>query len=269
MLSVDLQAEKRIAYDAMITLAISAQKGGVSKTTTTLALGALLAAGGRRVLLVDVDPQASLTQALGFDCPGRSLAEVIGGSEPGELSIPEIVRPVKDRLDLAPGDLALSSCELGLIARLGREMVLRHALDQAAGGYDVALLDCPPSLGILTVNALVAARGVIVPTLPAALDLRGLRLFLSTLQKVKPLNKQLEVLGVIVAQYDARLTAHQSALDALQAANLKVLGTIPRSVRVQESGAAGQSITDYDPTGKPAEAYRHFARRVDQWLRKN
>lgn len=252
----------------MITLCVSNQKGGVGKTTTALTLGAILASEGRRVLLVDADPQASLTQALGIDAGGQSLAEVIGDANPGKQPISAVIRSIRPNLDLLPSDLALANSELGLIMRLGRESVLRQALGSLAGRYDLALIDCPPSLGLLTINALSAARGVLVPTLPAAADLRGLRLFLSTIDQVKPLNPGLELAGVLVVQYDSRLGAHQEAYQTLQAAGLPVLmPPIPRSVRVQESLGVGLSLIDYDPSGKPAAAYRELAKGLDTWLK--
>jgi chromosome partitioning protein len=252
----------------MNIIAIANQKGGVGKTTTALTLGALLAKNGRRVLLLDMDPQASLTQWAGVDAAGRSIAEVLGGSQPGKLKIANIIHQLNNGLDLVPGDIALSSCELGLVQRLGRENVLKKAM-AAVNGYDIALIDCGPNMGLLTVNSLVAADAVIIPTLPAPADLRGLRLFLSTLATIREdLNPTLETLGILVLQFDTRLTAHQQALELMQNANLPViLPTIPRSVRVQEAAGALQPLTEYDPTGKPAAAYQEITSEVEKWLK--
>jgi chromosome partitioning protein len=254
----------------MKVISIANQKGGVGKTTSTLAMGSMLAERGRRVLIVDLDPQGSLTESLGIECVGRSMAEVIGLVDPGPLTIPGIAQKISEGLSLAPSDLALASCELALIARLGREIALRNALRLAAPLYDLALIDCPPSLGLLTVNALVASDGVITPTLPAAADLRGLRLFLSTLDKVKQLNPGLQLVGILITQFDGRLNSHNQALDTLQSAGLPILfPAVPRSVRVQEAAGVKQSLTVYDPKGKPAEAYRQITSEVEKWLDKN
>jgi len=144
----------------MFILAIAIQKGGSGKTTTAQALGVGLAKLGRRMLLVDADPQASLTEARGVtDAAGRSLAEVLGGAQPGHLSMGEILRPLGERLSLVPSDIALAVTEMGLVSRMGRENVLKRALATVEPDLDVTISDCPPSLELLTVAALTAARG--------------------------------------------------------------------------------------------------------------
>lgn len=253
----------------MQTIAIANQKGGTGKTTTALTLGALLAEAGRRVLLLDLDPQASLTEWLHIDAAGESLAEVLGGAQPGRLQLSDIIRTISDRLYLAPGDIALSSCELGLVQRLGRELVLSRAL-ASVKGYDLAIIDLPPGLGLLTVNGLAAAQGVIVPTLPAAADLRGMRLFLDTLATVQAtLNADLELIGVLPVQVDKRLTAHNQALELIQGAGLPMLPIITRSVKVQEAAGQFQALPTYDPTGKPTAGYIETSEEVDKWLKKS
>ena len=254
----------------MKIIAIANQKGGVAKTATAAALGDLLAKRGQRVLLLDLDPQASLTQGLGIDAHGASLAEVIGGAKRGPLTMQQIIKNVSERLDIAPADIALAGCELGMIERLGRENIIKTALRDLPG-YDVVIIDCPPALGLLTVNGLIAAHGVIVPTLPAAADLRGVKLFMDTLNQLRSdgLNAALELIGVLFVQYDPRLNAHMLAQDELKAAGWPVIGFIPRSVKVQESSAALQPVTTYDPTSKPAQAYIELERKVIKWLKRN
>lgn len=254
----------------MISLAVANQKGGVGKTTTTLTLGSALTEAGQRVLLVDLDPQSSLTSSLGIDAAGKSMAEVIGGSEPGHLTMTSILQEIRPSLYLAPADLALARCELGLTARLGRENVLRQALASITRQFATCLIDCPPSLGLLTVNALAAADGVIAPTLPSAMDLRALRIFLDTLEKVQAINPELQLAGVVVTQFDGRTNAHKEALGLLQSANLPVwLPAVPRSVRVQEATGSQTTLLDYDPDGRAATAYQEIAKGLIQWLTEN
>lgn len=235
----------------------------MGKTTTAINLAYGLASMGRRVLLCDLDPQASLSMALGIDPEAGSLADVIGGATPGRLSMAAIIQPIAAGLDLAPAALDLAGCELGLTARMGRESVLKKAL-AGLGGYDAILLDCPPSLGLLVVNALTAAHGVIAPVAPDKLGLRGLALFLGSLENIKAeLNPGLAVLGALVCKFERRVTLHQAALSELQAGGVPVLGVIGKSVTAAASAGNGQPIAGGDLAGQ----YKALALEVDKWLK--
>lgn len=254
----------------MRTLAIANHKGGVGKTSITHALGVVLAGEGLRVLLVDVDPQASLTQSAGVsDAAGRSLAEVLGGAQPGRLAMADILVPVVTNLTLAPADISLAAVELQLVSRLGRENVLKKALQPIAGRFDLCLIDCPPSLGLLTLSALVAADTVAIPTAPQVVDLRGLRLFIDSIEAIKSeLNPDLETLGVVVNFYDPRLIHHREAIEAMQQAGLMIIpATIGRSIKVAEAAGAGQSVITFQPSNPRAGEYKQLSEVVITWLK--
>ena len=257
----------------MRTVAIANQKGGTGKSATTHALGAVLASEHqRRVLMVDIDPQSSLTEACASsDTSGSSLAEVLGGATPGKLNLRKIILELSENLYLAPADLALAATELGLVSRMGRENVLKKALSTVENDFDIALIDCPPSLSLLTVNALTAADGVLIPTQPQAVDLRGLRLFLDTLDNIRQeLNPELETLGILPTFFDRRLTHHKEAIAAMERAGLPLMGVkIGRSVRVAEAAAEGQTVVTYEPQNPQALAYRELAEEINQWLSNN
>lgn len=257
----------------MKTVAIANQKGGTGKSATTHALGAVLAAEHqRRVLMVDIDPQSSLTGACtNTDTSGASLAEVLGGATPGSLSLKKIILEISDNLFLAPADLALAATELGLVSRMGRENVLKKALATVATSFDLTLIDCPPSLSLLTVNALTAADAVLIPTQPQAVDLRGLRLFLDTLANIRQeLNPDLETLGILPTFFDRRLTHHKEAIAAMERAGLPLMNVrIGRSVRVAEAAASGETVVTFEPKNPQALAYRELAEEINQWLNSN
>lgn len=250
----------------MITLAIANQKGGVGKTATVHNLGYALAGLGRRVLMIDLDPQASLTLSCGIeDAGGASVAEVIGGVNDGALALADVIRPLASGLDLAPSDIALAGNELALVQRLGREHVLKQALGDLGPRYDFILIDTPPNLGLLSVNALVAADRLLIPSICDYLSLRGLLLFLDSLGVIKRrLNPGLGLLGVILTMYDPRLLHSQDVLEAMEKRHIPVLPfRIGRSVRVAEALLDHRPIMDYDPGNPAAEAFVKLARWIN------
>ena len=253
----------------MRTIAIANPRSGSGKTATAHALGVVMAERGWRVLLIDLDPQASLTSFCGVESTaGASLAEVLGGALPGPVAMWDILREVIPGmyLFLAPADLAMASTELGLGSRIGREIVLRKILTSVATNFDVALIDCPSSLSLLTVNALSAAHGVLVPSQPDVTHVRGLWLFLATLAQIRQeMNAELETLGILLTPFDGRMNHHRTALQAMRAARLPLLAVgTERQVAVPagaEDEAAGAS---YFPTDPQAQA--ELAAVVEKWL---
>ena len=193
----------------------------------------------------------------------------MGGATPGTTPINDILIELNPNLYLAPADLALAATELGLGSRMGRENVLKKALKPLGLYFDVAIIDCPPSLSLLTVNALTASNAVLIPTQPQVVDLRGLRMFLDTLDNIRQeLNPDLETLGILPTFYDRRLIHHREAIEAMEGASLPVLSVkIGRSVRVAEAAASGETVVTYEPKNPQAQAYRELAEIIDQWLR--
>lgn len=253
----------------MITVAVANGKGGVGKTTTAATLAYLLASEhGRRVALVDADPQSSLTAISGVQDAGtRNLADVLGDAEPGKLAMGDILHELPAGVWLAPASDRLNRSEVGLVVRVGREMVLRRALATIAPRFDVALIDCPSS-GLLQVLALTAARGVICPVIPEQQALAALRRFLlhDIPQVQEALNERLEVVGILATMYDARTLHHRQALAALQAGQWRVFPPVGRSVRVAEAAAGHETIISYDPRNKRADEYREVGKAINQWL---
>jgi chromosome partitioning protein len=245
-------------------LAVANQKGGVAKTTTVHALGAALAERGRRVLLVDLDPQACLTFSTGTD-PDKlevSLHDVLVGRTTAADAL-----VVLDDVDLLPASIDLAGAEVHLLTRPGREYALRRAIEPLYPGYDVTIIDCPPSLGILTINGLTAARQVVIPLQCEKLSHRGVGQLLETIEDVRSFtNADLEVLGVVATMYDARTRLAQSTLADVGAAyGLPVLDPpIPKSVRVAEAPGRGCSVLRYAPRSPGAMAYRALAATLDR-----
>lgn len=246
------------------TLAVTNQKGGVAKTTTVVSLGAAFAEQGLRVLLVDLDAQSCLTFSVGLD-PDEiqwSAYHVLVGEIGTADALRRVDDPAGGRIDVLPGSIDLSAAEAALLPRDGREFVLREALAPVRDSYDIVLLDCSPSLGVLTLNALAAADEVLVPLQCEMLSHRGVGQLLDTVADVQRLlNPGLVVRGVLPTMYDARVTHARAVLeDVAQRYDLPVLQPpIPRSIRFAEAPAAGRSILRTSSTSKGARAYREIA----------
>lgn len=252
-------------------IAIANHKGGVGKTTTTHALGATFAKKGLTVLMVDLDPQSSLTEACGvYDAEGQSMAEVLGGSSPGHKRLFSITRQLGERLYLAPSTIEMARAQRDIASRItGRETAVKRALN-SLDGIDIVLMDCPPSLDMLTLNGLVAATHVIIPSKPQIVDLRGLRLFLDTLDQIEDSNPDLTRLGILLTFWE-RVNHHRDALELLQSdpdLHVPVFHTkIGKSIRVAEGPAQGESIIDYSPANPRAEEYQALAEEVLECLK--
>ena len=248
-----------------IIIALTNQKGGVGKTTTTINLGAALAATGRRILLVDFDPQGSLSVGLGVN-PHTLDQSIYNLLLSREFSFDEIVLSTTvDRLDLLPANIDLSAAEVQLVSEVAREQTLKRVLDPIRDRYDIILIDCAPSLGLLTVNALTASDKVLIPLECEFFALRGVALLTDTIAKVtERLNNDLELLGILATMFDSRTLHSREVLErVLEAFGDKVFHTvIRRTVKFPETTVAGEPITTYAPSSPGATAYRMLAREV-------
>ena len=241
-------------------ISVANQKGGVAKTTSVASLGAAFAEQGKRVLLVDLDAQACLTFSLGVDPDEveQSVNEVLLG----KAAIADVLVACDDGVDLVPSVIDLAGAEAQLLPRPGREFVLRGVLEDVRGDYDVVLLDCSPSLGVLTLNALTASQGLVIPMPCEMLSHRGVGQLLDTVADVqKILNRDLEVLGILPTLFDGRSNHAQEVLaDVGQRYELPVLSPpIPKTVRFAEAPAVGRSILATSRSSKGARAYRDVA----------
>ena len=245
-------------------VAVVNQKGGVGKTTTTINLAAAMAQAGRQVLVIDLDPQANTTSGLGID-PRRQRRTVYHLLS-GEASIDEVALETQlEGLYLVPSQLDLAGAEIELATQARRELRLRSALEDLAGGYGHVLIDCPPSLGLLTLNALAAADEMLIPLQCEYFALEGLGHLLYTQQLVRMnLNPGLEIGGILMTQFDGRTTLAWDVVNEVRRTYPdKVFETvIPRNVRVSEAPSHGVPVTVYDPACRGAEAYRQLAEEV-------
>jgi chromosome partitioning protein len=246
-----------------VVFAVANQKGGVAKTTTVHTLGAALIERGRRVLLVDLDPQACLTFSAGIDpnAVDRSLYDVFLNRMPASEALVK-----SGELHLLPATIDLAGAEIHLMTRAGREYALSRALEPLKSSYDVVLVDCPPSLGVLTINGLTAADEVLVPFQCETLSQRGVGQLLETIDDVRSYtNPGLRVRGVIPTMYDSRTRLGRQVLDDVRRSyGLEILDPpVPKSVRVAEAPGHGRSVLDHASSSASATAYRALAATLD------
>ena len=244
--------------------AIAQQKGGVGKTTTVINLGSALADSGRRILAVDLDPQGALTAGLGEN-PPAILETIYDVLRNGNLSIASVVRKTAMQIDLVPANIDLAAAEIELASEPGRERILAEKLTPIAGEYDFVLIDCPPSLGLLTLNALTAATDVLIPVQTQYFALRGLDLLFNTIQKVKArINPELHIRGIVATMVDGRTIHTREVLEELRNTyGPQVCKTvIPQTIKIADAQVAAQSIHRFAPSSPASEAYRELAREV-------
>lgn len=243
-------------------IAIFNQKGGVGKTTTNINLAACLAIKGKKILILDIDPQGNTTSGMGIvkkDLEYSTYDVLIDR----DLDVKEcIINTRVSGLDIIPASTDLAGAEIELVAQKGRELRLKHAIDQIKDDYDYIFIDCPPSLGLLTINSLTAVDSVLIPIQCEFYALEGVSQLMSTIELVKKnMNPKLEIQGVILSMFDGRTNLSiQVVQEVKKYFRNKVYSTvIPRNVRLAEAPSYGMPITEYDPKSKGAEAYTEFA----------
>ena len=246
-------------------IAVANQKGGVGKTTSTINLGAALTEYGRKVLLVDFDPQGALSVGLGVQ-PHQLEMTIYNLLMEREADPEEAILPTSvEGMDLLPSNIDLSAAEVQLVSEVGREHTLGRAIKRVLDRYDIVLIDCQPSLGLLTINALACADQVLIPLACEFLSLRGVALLIDTIEKVKErLNPGLEIVGVLATMFDPRTLHTREVRQRVHEAfgDLVFRAVINRTVRFPETTVAGEPITTWAPTSAGAKAYRLLAREV-------
>jgi len=247
-------------------IAIINQKGGVGKSTTAINLSAALGEAGKQVLLIDLDPQGNATSGLGIE--KSLLSKCIYNVLLDDTSLEEVIIPdVSEGLDIAPATINLAGAEVELVSEMARENRLKDAVGTMRGKYDYIFIDCPPSLGLLTVNSLVAADKLIIPIQTEFYALEGVTKLLESMKRVKSrLNPSLDIFGILLTMYDGRTTlSRQVAAEVRNYFGELVFETlIPRTVKLSEAPSYGIPITQYDPQGKGAISYTNLAKEVMQ-----
>lgn len=245
-------------------IAIANQKGGVGKTTTAVNLAACLAQKGRRVLMIDSDPQGNATSGLGFD--KRDIKKCIYDSLINDVMMKDIVLESDyENLDIVPATIQLAGAEIELVSLMNREGRLKRALERVKYDYDYVLIDCPPSLGLLTINALTAASSVLIPIQCEFYALEGVSQLMNTIQLVqRNLNPALKLEGVLMTMYDQRTNLSNDVVEEVKKYfNTKMYNTIiPRNVRLSEAPSHGQPVIVYDAKSKGAQVYQDLAKEV-------
>jgi len=243
-------------------IAIANQKGGVGKTTTAISLGAALSELGNRVLLIDMDPQGTLSIALAVNGLNGTMYDVLRDTD---TLLEAVLLPTATRCDLAPSNIHLAGAEVELINEPGREFILKSKIAAVAHLYDYVLLDCPPSLGMLTLNAFTAADVILIPVQAHYLAFRGMQMLLNTIAKVKSrLNPELEIMGILPTFYDRRTRHSKEVMQQLKEyyGDQVIDIPIPSTIKFADTTTAGESILTYSGSSPAAAAYRKLAREV-------